>query len=132
VRDNLANGDNPKSWFLNQGFFIDISMFLCLKKRTAEGRLFSLIYTKQVSYFSLLINTYFILLSKCLPILIIAWFLFILLQYRLYIISIAGSLLISIQELSINAVLRRLLHLWVIPLSFFLSPLSSVLGVKPT
>lgn len=73
ARDNLANGDNPKALVFKSGlFFKDISMFPCLKKRTAEGSPSSLIYTKHVSYFSCFINTYFMRLSRCLPILIIA------------------------------------------------------------
>ena len=39
ARDNLAKGDNPKGadFFKSVPFFKDISMFRCLKKRTAEG-----------------------------------------------------------------------------------------------
>ena len=81
ARDNLVNGDNLEALLFVGLLLSGLSLFPCPKKNALPQAVPSLYsYTKHASYFSLLINTYFIRLSKCLPILIIALFLSILLQ----------------------------------------------------
>ena len=81
ARDKLVNRDNLEALLFVGLLLSGLSLFPCLKKRNCRKAVPPLnFYTTHASYFSLLVNTYFIRLSKCLPILIIALFLSILLQ----------------------------------------------------
>ena len=66
-----------------------------------------LYFTTPVSYSWSFLSTNIILANRCFAIRIIALFLFILLQYSLYFISIAGSLRITAQLLSTKAALKK-------------------------
>src|SRR5687767_11231538 len=121
--------DNPTDKVVNQ--LAVICQFFIYDFGANARKTLLHVYIIPLSYITLLFHTYLIRDSRCLPILTIALFSFILLRYSLYFINIAGSFRINIQLLSIIASRKYSLHLRVMPLTLVLSFVLLISGTNP-